>query len=702
MSAAMQGALARRLRRLSGMGWREIWTRAHQQACKYGDVALYRLGIDPSQPVPASAAFDARGRFFRDPADVPEITGILSRRMPGQAQQIVSRAGRILDRRFDLLGYTDLDFGRDIDWSLDPVHGRRAPSKPWPAIDFLNFEAVGDHKVIWELNRHQFLVTLAKAYRITGEERFAAGLKELWYDWRAGNPYPVGVNWASALEVAFRALSWLWVDFLLEETPAGSAAFRRDLTCEIARAAWYIQRYLSTYFSPNTHLLGEGAALFLIGVRYPGLPGAAEWRRTGWEIVLNESVRQVRDDGLHFEQSIYYHVYALDFFLHARIMAGRNGVAVPEALDRVIEKMLSALAALTQAGAAPRFGDDDGGRLFDPSRNRPEHMRDPLSTGAALYRDAALKAAAPGFHEEALWLLGPEGEAVFDAIPAIAPPVRSVALPAAGIYSMASSGPPPGQLFIDAGELGALAAGHGHADALSVQLAAGGRLWLADPGTFAYVAPGPEREYFRGTPAHNTLTVDGLHQAEPMGPFAWGPRPRVEVRQWTDGEDSGLFEASHSGYERLPEPVTHRRWVLGFGPGLWLVRDVAAGCGAHALDIYWHFGPGLQVEARRSVVLARGGAEALALVPVEDAGWERAIETGEYSPAYGVRVSAPVVRWSARTTLPAEFALVIAFGSPDVEARLRRTTSPDAIAYEYTSDLERRVFSFPKPDYNEA
>ena len=675
------------------MGWPEIRTRIRQEAGKRWDVLLYRLGLDPCRG--ASSGRESRGRFYCDPEDAPRVIEILRRRMPEQADAILAGAERILDHRFDLLGYNGLDFGHDIDWSLDPVHGKRAPFIPWPAIRFLNFAKMGDHKVIWELNRLQFLVTLAKAYRMTGDQRFAAGLKELWYDWRRKNPYPVGVNWASTLEVAFRALSLLWAAFLLEGTPADSEAFQRDTTREVARSAWYISRFLSTYFSPNTHLLGEGAALFLIGLRYPGLADAGEWRETGWRIVCEEARRQVRTDGLHFEQSIYYHVYALDFFLHARLMAARNQVAVPKELDETIRGMMLALAQLSQAGALPRFGDDDGGRLFDPSRNRPEHMLDPLSTGAALFRDAGFKAAAPGLCEETLWLLGPESAEAFDALPPAALPARSVALPASGIYAMTSPGPPVSQLFIDCGELGALSAGHGHADTLSVQLVKQGRHWLTDPGTCAY-ADGSARERFRGTSAHNTMAIDGRHQADPRGPFSWGPLPHAQARRWVAGETFDLFEGCHSGYERLADPVTHRRWVLRWGAGFWLVRDVAEGRGAHRFDIYWHVAPEVSVAMQRLALVSRLEGESLVILPAGLPRWKCTVEIGECSPAYGLSVPAPVARWSTSAACPAEFAVVIGFGQGIAEARLELTDpgANGAVAYEYDDDYERRRFFF--------
>ena len=687
----------RRIRRLSGMDWRELRTRGLQEAGKRKDALLHRLGRDPFPARRATGSGLAeRGRFFSDAADVPAIVETLRRRMPDRAGEIVSEAERILEHRFDLLGYRALDFGRDIDWQLDPVHGKRFPTAPWPAIPFLDFQSVGDHKVIWELNRLQFLPTLAKAYRLTGDARFAAELKSLCEDWRRKNPYPLGMNWTSTLEVAFRALAWTWAAFLLEGTAADSVEFQAGVARDIARAGWYIRRFLSTYFSPNTHLLGEGVALFILGARHPGLPDSADWRETGWRIVCEEARNQVRADGMHSEQSTYYHVYALDFFLHARLIAGRNGVAVPQRLDETIGAMASALAALAQAGAAPRFGDDDGGRLFDPGRNRAEHLLDPLSTAAALFGDVEFKAAAPGLCEETLWLLGPDGAAAFDAVAGSAAQPRSLALRASGIYTMASGGPPASQMFIDGGEQGWRSGGHSHADALSIQLAAAGQLWLTDPGTCQYVGAGPLREKFRGTLAHNTLAVDGRHQTEPAGSFSWGPRPAVEVRRWVTGEGFDLFEGCHRGYERLPDPVVHRRWVLRWGPRLWLVRDVAEGRGQHRLEVQWHFPPGVELAAHGAAVEAHRQGERLTLRTVPDEAWQLQVGEDDYSPAYGVRVPAPAAVWSATTMCPAEIVTAIGFGEEMAEARLTRADggAHGAVGYEYVAADERRWFYF--------
>ena len=155
----------------------------------------------------------------------------------------------------------------------------------------------------------------------------------------------------------------------------------------------HIETYLSTYFSPNTHLLGEALALFFLGTLFPVCRRASAGGDVGWEILQREAAKQVRKDGFYFEQSTYYHVYALDMFLHARILAANNGIAISRRSIAILQRMLDALLMLCRAGLPPMFGDDDGGRLFDP-RLRAEHMLDPLATGAVLYGRGDFKSLA--------------------------------------------------------------------------------------------------------------------------------------------------------------------------------------------------------------------------------------------------------------------------------------------------------------------
>src|SRR5262249_48551607 len=343
----------------------------------------YKLGSDFAPHITGTS--QAQSRFFFSPEHVAALCSKLRVLFPETAGQIVRRAERICQHRFDLLGYEAVDYGAHIDWHCDRVHGKRAPRKPWFKLKYLNFDEVGDSKVTWELNRHQHFVTLAKAFRLTGDAKFASELFGQWHHWHSENPYPVGINWASSLEVAFRSLSWLWTYFLMADCPAAPSNFRQSWLRALTVSKHHIESYLSTYFSPNTHLLGEAVALFFIGTLCHEIPDSRRWQKRGWKIVLEEAGRQVRSDRFHFEQSAYYHVYALDFFLHAAILASVNQIEIPKEFDAMLERMLDVLGILSRGGIVPAIGDDDGGRLFDPARNRMSFMTDPLTTKAVLF-----------------------------------------------------------------------------------------------------------------------------------------------------------------------------------------------------------------------------------------------------------------------------------------------------------------------------
>ncbi|HVM91163.1 MAG TPA: alginate lyase family protein [Terriglobales bacterium] len=687
-----------KLARIFQADWKEIHARGGQELQKRTELARYRMGWPtaaaqiPLQPSTAT-------NFFFTPAEARERSRLLQQHLPDQAEAVVREADDICQHRFRLLGYENLDYGTKIDWHLDRVHNKRAPLDPWFKIPFLDFNTVGDHKVTWELNRHQHLVTLAKAWLLTGDEKYVREVIGQWQNWTDANPYPLGINWGSTLEVAFRALSWIWVDRLLADAPQ-YAQCRPRLLSALAFHGRYIERYLSTYFSPNTHLLGEALALFFIGTLYPHMPHARHWRDEGWEILVDEAGRQVRPDGVYFEQSLYYHVYTLDFYLHARLLAALNGVAVPAAFDDVVRRMLDVVEALAQPGIAEGFGDDDGGRLFDPRRNRTEHMSDPLALGALAYGRGY---SAARLTEEAIWLFGER--AVTDGALAgqgarATQAVRSTAFADGGLYVAAGAVPFAQTMVIDAGPFGTGRCGHGHADALSVRLAMNGERWLVDSGSGVYISPDPsERDSFRGTAAHNTLRVDGADQAVPDEPFSWKDIPTTRVDSWVTGKTFTYFAGRHNGYERLPLPVTHARQVLSIDGGVWLIRDVALGSGEHDLELNWHFAGDLTLSetSASSFIAYRPGKEAsLRLIAPDQTDWNATVSQSRIAPAYGRFESAPVLRCNARLNLPAESATALLAEKASIGANPGRVlfSAQHEAVQMYKLHREAEIFAF--------
>jgi Heparinase II/III-like protein/Heparinase II/III N-terminus len=507
------------------------------------------------------------------------------------------------------------------------------------------------------------------------------------------NPYPLGINWASSLEVAFRCMAWLWT-YNLTRGSSDIPEFHREWLRSLALHGRHIERYLSTYFSPNTHLLGEAVGLFFLGVLCPEISSAPRWKSLGWKLILQESERQVGRDGFHFERSTYYHVYALDLFLHAQVLASFNGIRVPQGFRDKVEKMLVALSLLGRHGPPPRFGDDDGGRLFDPHRNRSEHLLDPLATGAILFQRGDFRAAAGDLREETLWLLGEEGVRQWDRLQPNPVEHESRALPEAGFYLLTAQN---SQLIIDAGPLGALTGGHGHSDALSICLQSCGRSLLIDPGTVQYAGPGLQRDLFRGTAMHNTLRIDGLDQAGPATIFSWKKLTKTKVERWIQGHGFDLLVASHDGYETLEQPVTHRRCVISLKNGMYLVRDVIEGSGTRQIDIAWHLGQDVELVGE-TVFRVKGTPCALAFLPAEKEGWTEEVLRGSWSPAYGQKAPMSVLNFSAHLELPAEFAILLIASNAAIrshESLCRPVCTVAGVsAYEYFINGRRYSFAF--------
>ena len=462
--------------------------------------------------------------------------------------------------------------------------------------------------------------------------------------WLDANPFLRGINWASALEVAFRALSWTWLWHMAgSEMPE---ALRGRFLTALERHGRYLERNLSVYFSPNTHLLGEAVALHALSVLFPAFPRAARWTETGGRIVERQMERQVRGDGSHFEQSAYYHVYALDLFLLYRLLA-----KPPAAFDARLAAMAEYLDALLGvSGMLPLIGDDDGGRLFHPYGERAGFGRATMATCSVLLSRPEWLRGSGDLCEQAAWWLGA------DALSArTAPPETRVSrfFRDAGVAVMTANDV---QFVVKAGPFGEGSGGHSHSDVLSVTARVGGREILIDPGTFTYVADPAERDRFRGSAAHNTVRINGRDQAIPGGPFRWGHKPLVELNQWITSLSRDCLDATcaYAGF-------VHRRRILFLKPATVIVLDTVDGSsGDHTLEQFWH------LDSAKDASRFSFSAPA----EVMDAWRSRALCSRE--PATALRVT-------VRGPLPMHIAAVLDLSDCPASGSLEIRTEGDAI-----------------------
>ena len=597
-------------------------------------------------------------RFPLSASSLPAIATIIRAAYPTAAADAKNRADALCRGEYDLLGYEALRWGPpesadEPDWHLDPVSGRRAPRRFWSRVPYLD-PGCGDHKVTWELNRHQHWLTLGRAAWLVGDESYRDFFVRQLESWMRGNPPRVGTNWASMLELALRAISWVWALHLFVESPrsrrgdaAGLQPWTVDLLLGLDRQLVHVEENLSLYFSPNTHLTGEALGLYVCGCALPELVDAGRWADTGRRVLLQEIDRQVAPDGGHVERATIYHRYTLDFYLAALLFARITHDPSADRFADVCGRLATAARTMADAhGRLPVVGDDDGGSLFPICRREPTDIRDSLAIAAALL-DRADLAVGP-VPEEAVWFLGNQSLAPSIASPprprdTPAPHARSSALPDTGYFT--SRPGPDDHVLIDGGPHGYLNGGHAHADALSMTVTLGGLPVFVDPGSLTYTVSREIRDRFRSSRMHNTLSLDGRSQSEPRGPFHWARTADSTVRRWLASPLLDYFEGEHDGYA----PARHVRRVVIVPEVSIVVQDTVIAPGSHVAEVNWHLHPAWHVCAEdtgRLQLTHESGARVwmlhhpgtLEVRRGEDGG------LGWYSPRYGLAVPSTTVR----------------------------------------------------------
>jgi hypothetical protein len=652
-----------KLANVTRMDAREVATRGRQEILKWLERTGTRqpggrpVALDPV----SSAGQDLRVRhpLFAG-AQHAQTPVVLASRFPAEAKALKSRAEGILRGQLDLPGYPPGSRPGRIDWLRDPVSGRRAPLTHWSRINPLDAAAVGNVKLVWELNRHQWMVTLGQAYRLTGDGRYAAAAADHWRNWLRANPPGLGINWTSGLELSFRLIAWCWTLALLDGSDALPPELVRTVVESIRAHATQIERYLSRYSSPNTHLTGEALGLVYTGAVFPDLPSASRWRALGESILLDESVRQVREDGVHFEQSTCYHRYSVEIFLHLLLIGPSSGGRAPSGLETTVGRMVDFLAAVCRPdGSDPGIGDADGGSLLPLGCRPVGDLRGVFAASAAILSRPEHAVAAGGAAPELLWLLGPDGPRRVDAMrPARPAAPRSRHFPKGG-YVVLRGGPECDRhhAIFDVGPLGCPVSGaHGHADLLSFQCTAFGTPFLVDAGTYCYASEPQWRSYFRATRSHNTVIVDGRDQAVPAGPFSWKDRPGVSRVRFDSADGLVIAEGEHDAYGN----IRHARRVAFVRHGYWVIVDEIDGDGVHDVELRWQFAP-MAVDLEPSGwIRARGpDGHALLLAVLPQEGTSLTLRSGACRPAagwvssdFGTRQPAPMATASARVVLP--------------------------------------------------
>jgi len=585
---------------------------------------------------------------------IPRLVAESTSRFPTASTACVERAEHAVRHEFVLQGNEPagsyLFCGDRIDWHTSPN---------------------GDREGLFTLNRHRWFGDLARACLITGAERFARAFVEQVTDWVHACPPPDDDRdhfhdfspWKTLNGAIRMADHWIYAYHLLRATDHLPAAFHRLFEESVYQHGQDLSRFI--FDRTHNHVLKEMAGLLTIALSFPHFDRADAWYETALRVLEESVVAQTENDGTHYEATPGYHQHSLEWILFPMILLRRNGIEPPAAIADRLRKMVDfAVGASLPDGSTLPFGDTDR----DTNARDVDDRAYIVGLSGSLFDVGAYRRwTRPSF--DVLWLVGESGQAPSAGEQAVTLPPR--AFPDGGLFVLGSF---EEELHVCLRN-GPLRHGHPHADLLSFVLYAYGTLWLTDTGKYTY-NEGPERKYLKGTRSHNTVTVDWEDQALYRDRMSFSRIPEFRARRFVEGDRFTAYDGEHTGYQRLPMPVTHRRVAVQVGTAGLLLVDWLYGRGRHQYDQYFHVPVVDGVTCSPSLTLVDHGAHRLRLVQLETKGLTATGEESWFSPAYGERHPSTRLRFTRVGDVPVRFVTWIDVrqrgdeAAGDVEVRL--------------------------------
>lgn len=547
---------------------------------------------------------------------------------------VLPTAERILLQEFGFLGEPPKIL-KNINWREDIKSGH-----VWSNDFYLDlredlnkdFNKGWDIKMVWELSRFNYLIPLALAYYRTGEEKYLNKWQELILDWIKNNPVYYGPNWLNAMEAAIRVCNWIFSwEIIIARNKKQEARnklgkeFLETFLASLYEHGRFI--YFNLEYAPirSNHYVSDIVGLIYLGVMFPEFKESKKWLKKGVKALEAEMKYQVYDDGVDYELSAFYHRYKTELFLWASWLCKINNIKLSEGFWLKLKKMVVFNKSIIKPnGLASQIGDTDDGRLhivwedFYSAEKRNHFALFKLCQWARGEKLANEIKTSKGFAE-------------------------------GGIYIMRSR-----DFYLITGR-GASCYGRGgshiHNDMLSFELNFFGEDFIVDPGTYVYTSDLKERNRFRSTKAHNTVLLDNQEQ-NPFfrDPFYIEQKAKFKVNQFAESENKILFDGQHSGYERLEEPIIHkRRFVFYKQENKLEIYDSFLGEGEHFLEWNFHLSPKIKlwlkgdINESREIILVGENSSLLFLIPKI---LNCVIMEDEFSPSYGVKIPSRALRFS--------------------------------------------------------
>jgi hypothetical protein len=409
--------------------------------------------------------------------------------------------------------------------------------------------------------------------------------------------------------MSLRVLNWTFALYYYK----GSAALTEAVFNKMQYAIyWHMHHiYNNIDFSRiavrNNHAITETLALYLAGMFYPALPGAAEWKRKGKGWFEEEIAYQVYEDGTYLQFSMNYHRIVVQLLTWAIVLAEKNDERLSEVVyERAHKSVLFLRTCMVDAnGWLPNYGANDGALFFNLSGAHYRDYRPQLhALSVALGRNAGFGALCEDVGWYGLMDKKTEPLAIAD-----------------GCYEFAAGGyyvirEPETLTFI---KCGGYKDRPSHADNLHLDIWYKGENLLPDAGSYKYNTDEATIRYFSGTASHNTVMLGDKDQMLKGGRFIW--------YYWADNSSARIEEVNGSFvfsgrvrvYRYVHDGLMHSRTIVKTkGAPVWKVTDEMSGTmGDLAMRQIWHYNS----RNRGQLSLDATNANGEALTPKTHEGW---------------------------------------------------------------------------------
>ncbi len=618
-----------------------------------------------------SAWFQAQEKFSTVYGEVSSSSlASLQAEAPIEWERTIECAKKVLEHEFNLLGsgpFSPVDPERSsivtgykpIDWHLDPVSSlrfpQRVPYKEWKLYEMR--PGLADIKLPWELARCQHWVLLAQAFLLTGDPIYPEEIANELFDFQEGNPLGYGIHWTCTMDVAIRAANWAIAFTMIKNWNRKNLSFWKRVYQSLFEHGVFIYQNLENHYEvTSNHFLSNVVGLYFLSSWFGDSPDGQEWNEFSRKAIEEEILKQVLDDGADFESSVPYHRLVLELFLGAARLAQLRREPFSDNFHARLRLMVKFLIGVIRPdGCMPQIGDADDGRLHiftGYGEWKPQDPRHVLAPAAMVLNepDWLQYAGKEGLWEATWW--GFDLSSHVMNIKGF--PCHRELYPHAGLAVYRNHGT---YLLISNGKVGTEGFGnHKHNDLLSFEYHVEGRPIFVDPGSYVYTSDPDARNLFRSTSYHNTLMVDGTDQNEvnPEWLFRLIERAHPSHINFSETTECVEYVGSHTGYDVLPQPVSHERlFRLWKSADILMVQDKLSGNGCHALQWNFHLDPEVQIHQTE---------KNLYLFETSDLsfwfGWhgEEQEPTGRinqawHSPSYGIKQPATSIEINLKTDI---------------------------------------------------